>query len=299
MFFKTLFSGENSFDEYRIVLPNYSTASISALIQFFYTGEILINESSIEEFACLCHEFNCEEIPAISELVKNYRNGESNRVPSEAITRTIDAPKVEMEFDEYFESNDNVETIFFNENESEFLERGTECSQEKSDLESNEVAEVKEEYLNVQYIEEGSGFEIQGEKSHEEFESKKQKTPNQIEPLEEVDESPERGLSFQKTQNKHKDSKTVTFRPVEAHSYPQKSLKRLNASPVRPSMTFPVLPINLHQLREEQNRFKKRLQMAINYCRDNGSSTKKASKMFGVPLEAIERNLRGFKNNGT
>lgn len=62
-----------------------------------------------------------------------------------------------------------------------------------------------------------------------------------------------------------------------------------------PSITFPALAMNINQLREEQNRYKLRLQQAINSCKD-GNSTKRAANMFGVPQNAIERNLRGFKN---
>lgn len=53
---------------------------------------------------------------------------------------------------------------------------------------------------------------------------------------------------------------------------------------------------NLASLKEEQEKFKKKLQDAINSCK-NGQSIKKASKMFGVSVTAIERNLQGFKLN--
>lgn len=59
----------------------------------------------------------------------------------------------------------------------------------------------------------------------------------------------------------------------------------------------PTLPVNLMQLREEQNKYKERLQKAITACRNEDTSIKKASKMYDVPMDAIERNLQGYKKN--
>lgn len=74
----------------------------------------------------------------------------------------------------------------------------------------------------------------------------------------------------------------------------KKKLKKTLAN--APTPAVPAAPINIAQLRAEQDRFKKRLQEAINSCRDAGNSPRKAARMFGVPVEAIERSLRGFKN---
>ena len=51
------------------------------------------------------------------------------------------------------------------------------------------------------------------------------------------------------------------------------------------------------QLREEQNKYKERLQKAITACRNEDTSIKKASKLYEVPMDAIERNLQGYKKN--
>lgn len=53
---------------------------------------------------------------------------------------------------------------------------------------------------------------------------------------------------------------------------------------------------SLINLKEEQEKFKKRLQLAINSCKDGSNSIKKASKIFSVTPQAIQRNLQGFKN---
>lgn len=74
----------------------------------------------------------------------------------------------------------------------------------------------------------------------------------------------------------------------------KKKLKKTLAN--APAPALPTAPINIAQLRAEQDRFKKRLQEAINSCRDAGSTPKKAAKIFGVPVDAIERSLRGFRN---
>lgn len=61
---------------------------------------------------------------------------------------------------------------------------------------------------------------------------------------------------------------------------------------------FPLnLPVNIMQLREEQNKYKERLQKAITACRNEDTSIKKASKLYEVPMDAIERNLQGYKKN--
>ena len=115
LFFKNIFNDLQA-ERFTFILPNYTTAVVSAFVQFFYVGEISIDETYAEEFASLCHEFNCEEIDVIKTLITNYEN----KADSSNLSM-IDVPK--NEFDEYFEtSGENVETvvetIFFNENEN-------------------------------------------------------------------------------------------------------------------------------------------------------------------------------------
>lgn len=305
-FFKDLFESYQ-LDSYKIILPNFSTEVIEALIKFFYTGEIFLNESWIDEFVSLCHELKCEKIPVISDLMENHKMQENNfstlkedqtdvmlqdrRTENLTITRVVEVPKEEMEFDEY----DNVETIFFNENEcndGEFIDRSREAPPiaSCSDLKPpDEEREIKEEYLNVQYIEDNHYEMIRdSEKQHEEDPAEKKHSETSIENLE-------------MTADDHKNdgvTRSLIFKHLQK-SNDQQVRKPIKKNVVAPSITFPALAMNLNQLREEQNRFKKRLQKAINSCRDSGNSVKKASKMFGVPSQAIERNLRGFKNYTT
>ena len=53
-------------------------------------------------------------------------------------------------------------------------------------------------------------------------------------------------------------------------------------------------PVNILQLREEVTKYKERLQKAINASRA-GVSIKRSSKTYDVTVDAIERNLQGFK----
>lgn len=312
-FFKSLFK-HIELDCYKIVLPHYSTQVISAFVQFFYTGEILLNKSLIEEFASLCHEFNCDEIPAISQLIKNHKAlASKDDLATEwvsdksstnlSIERMEEVPKVEIEFDEYFESNDNVETIFFNENEcndEELLEHPlgaaeNDCKSppQKPSDEGKEI--IKEEYLNVQYIEENTNFELLGhsEKSQQESGNLDQK---------QVDQSEQESLEMtvdddiRRSHKKYGVSRSSVFKHSQKTNDNSHEHKQIKKNTPAPSISFPALAMNLAQLREEQNRFKKRLQQAINSCRDSGNSVKKASKLFGVPADSIERSLRGFKN---
>lgn len=292
-FFKDLFTSE--LDSYKILLPNYSTQVISVFVQFFYnSGEILINESLIQEFACLCHEFNCEEIPVISDLIKNHKEPQvfpvsrEDSVKKESTTSDVrNTEKVVIEFDEYFE---RVETIFFNENEGEFIDRSAETSSAKLEKQSERNVGIKEEYLNVQYLDETPNFML--------AESEKPYTVDSGQKHEEVTcklegavSEERKGLVFFELNKKQSVGTNVIYKQEQST---QKTIKNKNSA--GPLITFPANAMNLTQLREEQNRFKKRLQEAINSCRDSGNSVKKAAKMFGVPQQSIERNLRGFKN---
>lgn len=249
----------------------------------------------IQEFACLCHEFSCQEIPVISDLIKNHKEvplqGE-DLIKKESTSTSADrnTEKVVIEFDEYFETHENVETIFFNENEGEFLDRSAESSCTKLEKQNEEAVEVKEEYLNVQYIVESPNFLIEDSEKPfaEDAEPKEDKVTCKLEIEQSKDQITYEG-----------DKKLVTNRNVQKSSDPQKQITHKpmkTKSSAGPSITFPALSMNLTQLREEQNRFKKRLQEAINSCRDSGNSVKKAAKMFGVPQQSIERSLRGFRN---
>lgn len=299
---------------------------ISAFVQFFYTGEILIAESFIEEFASLCHEFNCEEIPVISELIKNHKvlidtssaikedlapEWVSDKTSSSLSITRADVPKVEIEFDEYFESNDNVETIFFNENEceGELLDnRALEATEieckSPPQKPSDDGREIKEEYLNVQYIEENPQFELLGdsEKLQQESENvdlkqgENSQHDTEQENLEMAVEDVKEGMSLCNAHKKYGIPRNTIFKHLQKSNENSQARQQIKKNISAPSISFPALAMNLTQLREEQKRFKMRLQLAINSCRDSGNTVKKASKMFGVPVESIERSLRGFKN---
>lgn len=292
-FFKKLF--EDTRLDYKLILPNFSSPVLIAFLQFFYTGQLLIDDVWIEELASLCHEFNCEEIPVLSELIINHRRADC-RAEDASFTTCIQEPKVEMDFDEseFFESNDNVETIFFNENEGEFLE-ATEHDPKIDELKEQPRA-IKEEYENVQYIDDDNpNFELveEIEKKKQELESaesKREDDPQLYENLELAAEDVRKGMSFFHAHKKHNLSRNMILRHLQKT---REQRKKTKAAQLKPA--FPAFSIS--QLREEQNKFKKKLQDAINSCRDSGNSIKKASRTFGVPIEAIERNLhrRGFK----
>lgn len=119
----------------RIVVPHYDYDTINILIKFFYTGEISIEPWLLQEFIDFCLEFNCETIPDVDELIKNHKielddvpvsdqliqewytqNSTNTRIN---ITRLEVPLKVEFDIDEYFEVNQNVETIYLNENDDQ------------------------------------------------------------------------------------------------------------------------------------------------------------------------------------
>lgn len=315
-FFKNVF-GNYELDPYpkTIVLPNFSTETIQAFIQFLYTGEILINQVWIEEFISLCHEFKCDEIQVISELMKKHKTVASDSQEDPAvqekskenliITRLMEVSKEEIEFDEYFdETNDNVETIFFNENEcneGEFIDRPSSSSNTKP----IEEKEIKEEYLNVQFIEDNPHVvedmidDSQKLKDQEDSEYDQMQEELSMENLEMAVDEVKSGMSTWNAHKKYGVPRDLILKRLDGSPDHQQSRKAIKKNLLAPSITFPALAMNLTQLREEQNRFKKRLQEAINSCRDSGNSVKKASKIFGVPVQAIERNLRGFKNLST
>ncbi|CRL04454.1 CLUMA_CG017538, isoform A [Clunio marinus] len=295
-FFKELFSDFNS--NYNIILPNYSAEVILAFVQFFYTGEIHISGSLLKEFTTLCHEFRCEEIPIISELIKSQKANDEienqgresskwlrereNSLEVVRVTEVSTKAEVEMEFDEYFKSNDNVETIFFNENENN----------ESEIIAKQGNKGIKEEYLNEEYIIEENQFDDTREKNLLNNElpdpDYSMKDPQQM-----SNSEVSGGSDYLNESKKEERTDGDNLRNVQQYNM-KTGFKRNQIN--SPSITFPTVAVNLNQLREEQNRFKRRLQEAINSCRDSNNSVKKASKMFGVPASAIERNLRGYKN---
>lgn len=299
-FFRNLFDDYSRLEHKLILLPNYSSGVLQAFLQFFYTGEILVDDTWIGELASLCHEFNCgEEIPVLSELIAKHKE-----CKSDDITRIVaEEPKSEIDFDEseFFESNDNVETIFFNENEGEFLEAAEieQKTNEAKEQSSGEPRVIKEEYENVQYIDDDNpNFELveENEKNKlevEAAETKREDDPQLYEDLELAAGDVRKGMSFWNAHKKYGLSRNMILRHLQKTGEQRKKVKAAHLK--QSTASIPALAMNINQLREEQNRFKKRLQEAINSCRDSGNTPKKAAKMFGVPIDAIERNLRGFK----
>lgn len=280
-FFKDLFNNRSSTEVHKVVLPNYSTESLQAFVQFFYAGEILITDDVAAEFASLCHEFNMsDEIPVIKTLIKNHKLKEALDEPTVSITISqIEVPKMEdSSFDDYFQTNEHVETIFFNENDPEFPSdrdgdvTDFEMIEEADKAESNEgTTEPKEETPQ---------------------------TPEFLENLEMAAEEVRKGMSFWNAHRRYGVARGMILKHLQKNSELQqakKKLKKALAIASVPPLPQPAVPISIAQLRAEQDRFKKRLQEAINSCRDAGNSPKKASRMFGAPVEAIERSLRGFK----
>lgn len=307
-FFKDLFQDIHLVQKYKIIVP-YCSEVICSFVRFFYFGEILIDTTFIPEFISLCREFNCEQqIPIVSELIQNYKSPMADEIA--VSTNEVDVsqewfdvkntdlsitrvPLTKMEFDEYFETNESNE-IFFNENENECIDGDS--AMDDSGIKSG-VKEIKEEYLNEEYIEENQQYEEQREaqksKLPEIAEEKHEQESSQVERIHSKDAQGEPNPIFQA--NLHRVISRHVQKLNKQDEIRKKSIRDQQRS-TTPSITFPALAMNLTQLREEQNRFKKRLQEAINSCRDSNNSIKKASKMFGVPSSAIERNLRGFKN---
>lgn len=287
-----------------LLLPNYSSHAILALLQLLYTGEVLLESNQLDEFIGICCEFQCEN--QIQELLQTHKPEDSNtqeeawfvedktssdlsitRVP---VLKNCLTTKVEdIEFDEYFETNcdNNVETIFFNENECE-----DEPESKQVEREIRNISDIKEEYLNEEYIEENHEEQVKKkpncETSHEKEE---EKSSAQLA----SDEDPHK-----KILQEHSLVKKPTYRQRSHEPQIIKNKFKREPTSQQPSITFHPIAMNINQLREEQDRFKKRLQEAINSCRgrEEGStkSIKKAAKMFGVPEISIQRSLRGFKN---
>lgn len=115
--------------------------------------------------------------------------------------------------------------------------------------------EIKEEYLNEEYIineNENSSFVLEDLHNPSEKDQKFAGSCN--------------SNSF--TEELHRPSKNTT----------------VNQSQIRNSLITitknkkPTPPLNLAKLREEQEKFKKRLQEAINSCRDDGNNAKKVGR---------------------
>lgn len=171
-----------------------------AFVQFFYNGEILITENVASEFASLCHEFNLsDEIPVIKTLIKNHKVKEDSDEPLVSITISqVEVPKMEdSTFDDYFQTNDHVETIFFNEEDQEFP------SDRDADMKKTEESIKDEQYMNVQFIDDNPNFEQieAGDKTESTEGSTEQKdeipqTPEFLENLESAAEEVRKGMSF-------------------------------------------------------------------------------------------------------
>lgn len=300
-FFKDLFNALAGTEVYKIVLPNFSTESVQAFVQFFYAGEILITDNVAAEFASLCHEFNMSEIPVIKTLIKNHKLKEALDEPTVSITISqIEVPKMEdTTFDDYFQTNEHVETIFFNENDPEFP------SDRDGDIKKTEESIKDEQYLNVQFIDDNPNFEMieEADKAESNEGSIDQKdeipqTPEFLENLEMAAEEVRKGMSFWNAHRRYGVARGMILKHLQKKSEIQQAkrkLKKALAVTSAPTLPQPAVPINIAQLRAEQDMFKKRLQEAINSCRDAGNSPQKAARMFKVPVEAIERSLRGFR----
>lgn len=241
----------------------------------------MIVDSLIEEFVELCQEFQCEEIPVISELIETHIKGKDDLT---SIGNALEsAPKEEVEFDEIeFESTN--ETIFFNENE-EFLEHPE--PNFKKQPAQRDVKEIKQEYVNVQvqYLNENPEFEIHidTEKDPQCPEGSIGKQGRELSTIEFVEHDVEMAMK--------KDVSDWNTRKRLSSEVAKKIHKKVQVVAAAPSISM-----NISQLREEQDKFKRRLQEAINSCREDGNSARKAAKIFSVPADAIERSLKGFKN---
>lgn len=134
------------------------------MIRFFYTGELHCNQEVLQELISLCTEFNCEQIHVIDELIQNQKIPASSVEiisSSEDYLPQLDfsfnnttlhitqipqdnTPKMETDFDDYFENAvQNVETIFFNENNDGQQLANNSASEVLDDLSKD----IKEEWL--------------------------------------------------------------------------------------------------------------------------------------------------------
>lgn len=309
-FFKELFESTTVPCQLKIILPEFSSEVVTPFLRFFfYTGEILIENSLLPDVISLLRQFNCEQqIPILNKLDQSYKSQkemesagqewfEGEKSGDLSITR-VSAKVEEMEFDEYFETNDNVEQIFFTENDSEADYVAVSKNSEKHIIkEEADEGAIDPEYLNEEYIDENQQNDdqktelqcIDEGKNDEHSQSKTEVSdPIFLENLQSaVEDVRKNGLSFWDAYKKYGIPRNLVYKHVQRLNKKEKSSA--------PSISFPANCLNINQLREEQNRFKKRLQEAINSCRDSNNSVKKAAKLFGVPEMAIERNLRGFK----
>lgn len=196
-FFKELFSSIPNTEVPKIVLP-YSSDSVQAFVQFFYAGEVLITENVASEFASLCHEFNMnDEIPVIRTMIENHKIKEDSEQQMVSITISqVEVPKIEdSAFDDYFQTNEHVETIFFNE-EQEFP------ADRDGDMKKADDAIKEEQYMNVQFIDDNPNFEQieAGDKTEPNEGSTEQdeipQTPEFLENLEMAAEEVRKGMSF-------------------------------------------------------------------------------------------------------
>lgn len=229
-----------------IMLPSYSTNVVESFIQFFYVGEALIPENNLSEFISLCKEFNCDEIPALQNILQ-MKNDESVKLECEEMTVVTEIVNIQQE------SEAAVESIFFQiQDQSDMPSTGMETSRN-----------VKEEYLNEEYIDDETQYEYM------EVEEKK------------ISET----IQYPKSQENRRIS--------ASKSKPQGITKQRKAT----MSSLPVKVLNLKQLREDQEKFKIRLQEAVNSVRNNLNSIAKAAAEYEVPTSAIKRNLKNYKSS--
>lgn len=126
------------------------------------------------------------------------------------------------------------------------------------------------------------------------------KNPEFVENLKRaVDDVIQNGASFWTAHKRYGITRSVIHRHVQRIRSQQEenAVKKRKSKKVKiesQTVQQPQQPPNIMQLREELTKFKERLQKAINACRNEGMYVKKAAKIFDVPIESIERNLKGF-----
>jgi transposase len=108
-----------------------------------------------------------------------------------------------------------------------------------------------------------------------------------------VDDVLKNGVSFWTAHKRYGVTRSVIHRHVQKIRKLQQESAGKKKKQKKVKVELLQQPPNIMQLREELNRFKERLQKAINACRNEGMHIKKASKFFDIPIESIERNLKG------
>lgn len=152
------------------------------------------------------------------------------------------------------EESEAVESIFFQ------IQDHSEMS--TTSIEIIDASNVKEEYLNEEYIE---------------------------------DENPQ--YEFMEIENKMCDEAQYPIKQEFKRDVSTTNKSKGITKQRKTAITLPVKVLNIKQLREDQEKFKVRLQEAVNSVRNNLSSIAKAAKMYEVSTSAIERNLKNYKSS--